>query len=108
QLLPQAVAVLAGELGRELVDPAEPADRDEEGLVWRQTGCLELRHLLAQVCLQFVGVTLIDRAPAHDRRTPLLDTCLKLFHRHTPVAGIAKPQSPPSVRVAVTHWRRCS
>ncbi len=64
ELLPHAVAVLASELGGQLVDLAEPADRDRERLVGTQARGFEVGDLLAQVTLELVGIRLVDRPAA--------------------------------------------
>ena len=62
--------MLARELGGDLVDLAEPPDRDQERLVAGQARRLEVGDLLAQVSFQFIRVGVGDRAPAQDRGTP--------------------------------------
>ena len=61
ELLPQPITVLARELGREPVDLAESLDGDEERFVIGETRRLEVGDLLAQMPLELVGISGIDR-----------------------------------------------
>jgi hypothetical protein len=100
--------VFAGVLGGELIDLAEPPDSDLECLLVGQPGGLEVGDLVTQMALQLVGVGGVDGSPALEGCSPFGDPGLVCTHRHAPVAGAVKPQMPPRVRVAVSHWRRCS
>jgi len=109
QLLPQPVAMLARELGGHQIHRAEPLHRDEEGLLLAEPGQLELGHLFAQMPLELVDIRRIDRAIAGHRGAPLGDLLLENVHGQAPASFIVPgPQSDPSARVAVSHWRRCS
>ena len=105
-MLPQSVAVLPRELGRDLVHLAEPPHRDQERFVVVQARGLEVPDLLAQVPLQLVGIRVVDSASAQHRCTPLPDLVLQRVHGHAPIAGRARPHSPPRVRLAVAHCLR--
>ena len=82
QLLPQPVAVLAGELGGERVDRADPAHRDQEGLVGAEPRALEIGHGIAQVRFELGGIRLVDGLVAPNRGAPLLHQLLA----HAPAA----------------------
>ena len=99
--------MLARELGGEPVDRAEAPDRDQEGLVRVEPGGLEIGDLLAQMAFELVRVGAVDHAAAQHGGAPLPYARLQV-RAHAPTAGVATPQSPPSVRVAVSHCLRCS
>ncbi len=73
ELLPQPAAVLAGELAGEGVEVAHPLDGDEEPLVGRQAGRVELGDLVAEMRLELVDVVAVDGRGLRDVVPPLGD-----------------------------------
>jgi hypothetical protein len=73
ELLPQPAPVLARELPRQGVEVPHPLHADEERLVGREAGRVELGDLVAQMRLQLVDVAAVDGLGLRDVRPPLGD-----------------------------------
>ena len=104
EVLPQPLAVLAGEFRSDCVDAPEAFHADQEGFVVIEAGGEQVGDLLAQVTLEFVDVVDLDRGAASDRCPPFADPGIDAVHGHASLSF----HTPPSVRVAAAHWRRCS
>ena len=112
KLFPQPVAVLACELPRHGVQVAHPFHGDQERLVLREPGRVQLCDLVAKMVLQLVDVVAVDRRGVCDVRPPLGDLQLEAFHRHASPSAVRSAPEPGhaslSARVTVTHCRWCS
>ena len=73
ELLPQPAAVLARELPGQGVDVAHPLHGDQERLVVREAGRVQLGDLVAKMILQLVDVAAVDARGARDVGPPLCD-----------------------------------
>ncbi len=73
ELLPQSAAVLACELPGQGVDVAHPFHGDQERLVVREAGRVQLGDLVAKMILQLVDVVAVDARGVCDVGPPLCD-----------------------------------
>ena len=73
KLLPQSTAVLARVLPGEAVDVPEPLHGDEEPLVGREAGRVQLGDLVAEMILELVDVRAVDPRCVDDVGPPLRD-----------------------------------
>ena len=112
ELLPQPVAVLAGELPGNGVHVAQPLHRDQERLVLLEPGCAQLGHLVPEVVLQLVDVVAVERRGPGDVRPPLGDLRFHVLHAHASPRVVRRAPDPGhasfSARVTASHCRRCS
>ncbi len=94
--------MLARELAGERVEVAHPLHGDEERLVVREAGLVQLGDLAAKVILELVDVAAVHAGRARDVRPPLRDLRLHALHQ---ASTAASRQTSFSARVTVSHCR---
>ena len=100
ELLPEPPAVLARELAGERVEVAHPLHGDEERLVVREAGLVQLGDLAAKVVLELVDVAAVHTGRPRDVCPPLVDLRLHALHQ---ASTAASRQTSFSARVTVSH-----
>ena len=112
QLFPQSAAVLACELAGKGVEVAHPLYGDQERLVVREAGGVQVDDLLAKVILELVDVVAVDARGVRHVGPPLGDLRLDALHRSRLAGRGQQPAGPGhtsfSARVTVAHCRRWS
>jgi hypothetical protein len=73
ELFPQSSAVLACELPGQAVEVAHPFHGDQERLVVREAGRVQLGDLVAKMILQLIDVAAVDARGVRDVGPPLCD-----------------------------------
>ena len=73
KLLPESTAVLACELSGQAVDVPQPFHGDQESLIGREAGRVQLGDLLAKMILQLIDVVAVDARGACDVGPPFCD-----------------------------------
>ena len=73
ELLPESAAVLARELPGQVVDVPQPLHGDQEPLVRREAGRVQLGDLVTKMILQLIDVVAVDARRSCDVGAPLCD-----------------------------------
>ena len=73
ELFPESAAVLARELPGQAVDVPQPFHGDQEPLIGREAGRVQLGDLVAKMILQLIDVAAVDARRACDIGPPLCD-----------------------------------
>ena len=73
ELFPESAAVLARELPGQAVDVPQPFHGDQESLIGREAGRVQLGDLVAKVIFQLIDVVAVDPRGACDIGPPLCD-----------------------------------
>ncbi len=73
ELFPQPAAVLSCELSGQTVDIPQPLHRDQEPLVGREAGRVQLGDLVTKMILQLIDVLAVDARGVRDVGAPLCD-----------------------------------
>ena len=93
----------------EAVDVSEPLHRDQEPLVGREAGRVQLGDLMAKMILELVDVAAVDARSVRDVRPPLRDLRLEALHRHASPSAVSTTPEPGqtsfSARVTASHCR---
>ena len=101
--------MLARELAGEAVDVSQPLHRDQEPLVGREAGRVQLGDLVAEMILQLVDVAAVDARGARDVGPPLCDLRLERLHGYASPAAVSTTPEPGqtslSARVTAAHCR---
>ena len=101
--------MLAGELPGQAVDVAQPLHGDEEPLIGREAGRVQLGDLVTKMILQLIDVVAVDARGALDVGAPLCDLCLDGFRGHASPTAVSTPPEPGQTsrkaRVTAAHCR---
>ena len=113
ELLPQSAAVLAREFPGQGVESAHPFHGDEERLIVREPGCVQLGDLVPEMSLELSDIRAVDGRSLRDVGPPLGNLGLHPGHGHaSPSANggsrAGPRQTSPNARVTATHCRCCS
>ena len=73
ELFPESAAVLARELSGQVVDVPQPLHGDQEPLIRREAGRVQLGDLVTKMVLQLIDVVAVDARRSSDVGPPLCD-----------------------------------
>ena len=102
--------MLSRVLPRQDVEVAHPLHSNEERLVLRQAGLVQIGDLLAKMILELVDVAAVDAGALADVLAPLCDLRLEASTYASPTAASNPPpgQTLFSARLTAAHCRCCS